>query len=102
MVIVDRREEAEVWLIYTQDSRRDFRGVIGNGQPNGAGGTSTSETPVYGRTISGVGYVVRPGTEGKRDRVLMDFRDEKRSILSRDLTGRFAREFIRAYKEANK
>lgn len=101
LVIVDRREEAELWLIYTQDARRDFCGVIGS-QTDSAGSSSSTATPVYGKTISGVGYVVRPSATGKRDRVLMDFRDEKRSILSSNLTKRFAGAFIKAYKEANK
>lgn len=102
ITIVERREEADVWLIYAQDVRRDFRGVVGNGQSNSDGSVNTTATPVYGKTISGVGYVVRPGSANKRDRLLMDFRDEKRSVFSHDPTGNFARAFIKAYKEANK
>ena len=102
LVFVDRREDAELWLIYNQDTRRDFRGVVGSSNPTSTGGTSATATPVYRDTAIGAGYVVRPGTEGKRDRVLLGFRDERTNAFERKPTINFARAFIKAYKEANK
>jgi hypothetical protein len=100
--VVERREDAQVWLIYTQTTRRDFRGIVGNSEPTSTGGATGTARPIYRNTPIGAGYVVIPGIEGKRDRLLLSFRDEKTNAFERKPTVNFAREFVKAYKEASK
>lgn len=115
MAVVSRVEEAEVVLIYSSDSYSILSGISNsrNSSTSGAvsvwGNTATysgqtsstsTSTPIYRKVTDGEGLVVKFTSSG-RLRLLMNFKDERKSVLERRPSTNFARKFVKAYKEAN-
>jgi hypothetical protein len=115
IVVVSRAEEAEVVLIYSSDSYSILSGISNsrNSSTNGTvsvwgnratysgqtNSTSTS-TPIYKKITEGEGLIVRFTSTG-RPRLLINFKDEKKSVLERRPSTNFARKFVKVYKEVN-
>jgi hypothetical protein len=115
IAVVSRVEQAEVVLIYSSDSYSILSGISNsrNSSTNGAvsvwGNTATysgqtsstsTSTPIYRKVTDGEGLVVKFTNSG-RLRLLMNFKDERKSVLERRPSTNFARKFVKAYKEAN-
>lgn len=115
IVVVSRPEEAEVVLIYSSDSYSILSGISNsrNSSTNGTisvrGNTATysgqtnstsTSTPIYRKVTEGEGLIVKFTSTG-RPRLLMNFKDEKKSVLERRPSTNFARMFAKVYKHVN-
>jgi len=95
IAVVSRVEEAEVVLIYSSDSYSILSGISNsrNSSTSGAvsvwGNTATysgqtsstsTSTPIYKKVTDGEGLVVKFTSNG-RLRLLMNFKDERKSVL---------------------
>jgi hypothetical protein len=115
IVVVSRAEEAELVLIYSSDSYSILSGISNSRNSSTTGNlsvwgntatysgqtTSTSTSnPIYRKVTDGEGLVVT-FTKSGRPRLLMNFKDTKKSVLERRLSTNFARKFVKVYKEVN-
>ena len=115
IVVVSRVEEAEIVLIYSSDSYSILSGISNSRNSSTTGtlsvwgntatysgqtnSTSTS-TPIYRKVTDGEGLVVKFTSTG-RPRLLINFKDTKKSVLERRPSSNFARKFAKVYKEVN-
>jgi len=90
--IVDRAEEAEVILSFSEKGESYFRGVTTTGS------TSTAQ---YGYDRTGVGMVLKPLPNDKGIRLLMSVTAEKWRRGQDGPATKFALAFIKAYMAAN-
>jgi hypothetical protein len=115
IVVVSRIEEAEVVLIYSSDSYSILSGISNSRNASTTGtvsvwgntatysgqtNSSSTSTPIYRKVTDGEGLVVKFTSSG-RPRLLMNFKDTKKSVLERRPSSNFARKFARVYKEVN-
>ncbi|HEU4509972.1 MAG TPA: hypothetical protein VFR78_17190 [Pyrinomonadaceae bacterium] len=115
VVVVSRVEEAEIVLIYSSNSYSILSGISNsrNSSTNGTvsvwGNTATysgqtnstsTSTPIYRKVTDGEGLVVK-FTDSGRPRLLMNFKDSKKTVLERRPSTNFARKFVKVYKEVN-
>lgn len=94
--IASRPEEAEVWLVYTED-RRSFSKADPTSELSGGGSGSQSFEE---HEVVASGSVFKPFSKD-RTRRLLEFSDAVTSVLESRLSRNFARSFIQAYKHAN-
>ncbi len=119
VVLVDRVEDAEIALIYSSNSYAVLNSIITqrnssttgtvslredfgtyNGSYSGRTTGTSVTTPVYRNVTDGAGLVVKFTSKG-RSRLLMDFKDTKKTLLERRPSTNFARKFVGAYKKVN-
>ena len=119
LIVVERVEDAEVALIYTSNSYSVLNNIISsrnstttgtvalrdtyggyNGSYSGQTSGTSVTTPVYRNVTDGAGLVVKFTSDG-RSRLLMDFKDSKKSVLERRPSTNFARKFVGVFKEVN-
>jgi hypothetical protein len=96
--IVDRAEDAEVVLSFSEKGESYFRGV--NTTPN-VGYPGSTSTAQYGYSRTGVGLVVKPLANDKGLRLLMSVTAEKWRRGQDGPATKFAQAFIKAYMTAN-
>ncbi len=82
LVFVERAEDAEVVLVYSEEQ-----------SPRLVGGTSILD-PL------GIGYAMRR-IDANRIRILWSFRMKKKSVFQNQPSSNFANDFVKEYKKAN-
>jgi hypothetical protein len=96
--IVDRAEDAEVILSFSEKGESYFRGVTTTPNVGYPGSTSTAQ---YGYSRTGVGMVLKPLPNDKGIRLLMSVTAEKWRRGQDGPATKFALAFIKAYMAAN-
>lgn len=96
LIIVSRPEDAEIILSFGAVTNTYLSGI--NTTPTYGGIISR---PTYGNVIQGNGIVVKL-LANNRVRLIMSFEDSRSSRWERRPSTNFAREFVRAYMDANK
>jgi hypothetical protein len=95
LVVTSSIDDAEVILVFNNETSRELVGASGQSSNDGA----FSSSAIYRTVREGQGVVYK---KGKRPRVLMSFEDtQKHRLLERHPSTNFAREFIKQYKKAN-
>ncbi len=123
LIICDKPEDAEVFLVFNTDSQTFLAGVSStttsqntgsingqtstygnsttvNGTYSGQTTSNTTSNPYYGKIETGVGYVFKRIGQN-RFRVMMSFKDSRKWRFERKPRTNFAREFVEAYNKAN-
>jgi hypothetical protein len=95
IVITDKPEDAEVILEYGSSAERLLSGATSTSDGYGVNTTAT-----YRKVVHGEGIVYKRGATGNM-RLLMDFKDTRKSRFERRPSTNFAREFLKAYVKAN-
>jgi hypothetical protein len=96
--IVDRAEDAEILLSFSEKGESYVRGVTTTPNAGYPGSTSTAQ---YGYSRTGVGMVLKPLTNDKGMRLLMSVTAEKWRRGQDGPATKFALAFIKAYMAAN-
>jgi hypothetical protein len=98
LVIVDKREEAEIVMRF---GGREME-VLQDLGTNPVLGTDWTITTVDRRTVrAGQGLVFIAGKDGKRPRIIMNFGSVQDGAYEKRPAVKFAERFVKAYKEAN-
>jgi hypothetical protein len=98
LVILDSPEGAEVVLAFSSDRETYYAGSTT--QPPASPGLASTSTPRYSSVDRGVGYVVVPKGEN-RARLLMSMKKSASMRWDKWPSVSVAREFIKAYRQAN-
>ena len=98
LTIVDRAEDADVLVTFSERGESYFRGVTTT--PN-VGYPGSTSTPQYGYSRTGVGMVLKPLPNDKGMRLLMSVTAEKWRRGQDGPGTKFALAFIKAYMAAN-
>lgn len=98
LTIVDSREDAEIVIRFGGIEKQVLQDIT----TNEVIGTEWTMTTVDRRTVrSGQGLVFIAGKDKKRPRIIMTFGDVQDSAFEKRPVIRFAKKFVKAYKEAN-
>jgi len=123
IIVTDRPNDADVYLFYGAAVNTFYAGTWGNSTTTGQGvingqahtygntttaqgtysgqsTTTSSNVPRYRTVVTGSGIVAK--IDGSKVRLLLDFHDDRSSVLERRPSTNFARAFVRAYEKANK
>lgn len=98
LIIVDAREEAEIVIRFGGNERQVLQDIT----TNEIIGTEWTMTTVDRRMVrSGRGLVFIAGKDKKLPRIIMTFGGVQDSAFEKRPVIRFAKKFVKAYKEAN-
>jgi len=123
LIICDKPEDAEVFLVFNTDSETFLAGVSStttsqdsgylsghastygnsttiNGTYSGNTTSTTTTSPFYRKVETGIGHVFKRIGQN-RFRVMMSFKDSRKWRFERKPRSNFAREFVEAYSKAN-